>query len=219
MSILTGPIFKPKGHTRYLVVFFHGIGANGQDLIDFAHSWSPSLPETEFFAPDAPFPFDMAPIGRQWFSLQTMDISALQEGIRTAQEYVNTTLDHALAQRSLTDDKLALVGFSQGGMVALYSALRRPKSCAAVVSFSGALIEDDTTTFSKKPNIPIFLSHGDQDAVVPFEALSVAENLLKQEGFSVTTLPRPGCGHGIDPIASEHAKAFLTYHLHKKEKN
>ena len=215
MTILTGPVFKPKGNIRSLVVLLHGIGADGQDLIDFASSWSPSLPETEFFAPHAPFPFDMAAIGRQWFSLNTMDISALQAGIRTAREYVHHTLNHALEQRSLTEDKVALVGFSQGAMVALYSALRRPRSCAAVVSFSGALIEDHTC-YPQKSTPPIFLSHGDQDSVVPFEALSVAENLLKQQGLSVTTLPRPGYGHGIDPVAAEHARAFLTYHLQKK---
>ena len=136
-KLLEGPRRGPASGSEAssLVVFLHGLGADGSDLIALADPLSQVLPDTAFVAPDAPFPCDMAPMGRQWFSLQRRDPEELLEGARKAAPYINAFLDGEIARLGLSEDRLALVGFSQGTMMSLYCALRRPNSCAGIVGF------------------------------------------------------------------------------------
>jgi len=129
-SELDGPTLGPASGRppTALVVLLHGLGADGHDLIGLAHEWAPLLPDAAFLSPHAPFPCDMAPFGRQWFSLQERTASAILAGIQVAAPILDAWLDSQLARLGLTDDRLALVGFSQGTMMALYTAPRRPRA-------------------------------------------------------------------------------------------
>ena len=131
---------EPGSSAKALVVFLHGLGADGDDLISLGSMLAPVLPDTAFVSPHAPFPCDMAPMGRQWFSLQDHEPDNMLAGVRAVAPRLNAFLDAELAKHGLTDDRLALVGFSQGTMTALHTALRRPKACAVIVGFSGALL-------------------------------------------------------------------------------
>src|SRR5690242_9960165 len=113
---LSGPSRKPAsgGAPRQLVLLLHGLGADGNDLIGLAPYWEQLLPDAEFLAPDAPYPCDMAPFGRQWFSLQDRSPAAILAGVRGAAPTLDAFIDEALAQRNLDASRLALVGFSQG---------------------------------------------------------------------------------------------------------
>ena len=210
---LSGPRLAPASGRapKALIVLLHGVGADGQDLIGLAPHWARHLPEAEFLSPDGPEPCDMAPYGRQWFSLQDRTPAVLEAGLQATLPIVNNFLDQALAERGLTDADLALVGFSQGTMTALYTALRRPNPCAAVVGYSGRLLGAQAGDIRSRP--PVLLVHGEDDQVLPFESMAMAAAALQGVGVTVETLARPGLGHGIDPEGLAAGLEMLARHL------
>jgi len=208
---LSGPSFPPRagGPPQQLVVFLHGLGADGNDLIGIAPLLAQDLPNAEFVSPNAPYPCDMAPFGRQWFSFQNMTEEALLARVRASGPILDKYLTEALADRGLDDSKLALFGFSQGCMMALYVAPRRDKPCAGVLGFSGALIGADLLPTEETARPPVLLVHGDADEVVPFHNLGLAERGLGAAGLTVHAHRRPGLGHGIDEEGLQLARSFL----------
>jgi phospholipase/carboxylesterase len=210
-SMLSGPEHGPASGKKpeSLIVLLHGLGANGDDLIGLVPMIANQFPTAHFISPNAPSPCDMSPSGYQWFSLRDWSPASMLKGAQEAAPVLNLFLDMQLKRFGLSDDKLALVGFSQGTMMALFAALRRPKPCAGVVGFSGAMIGEEGIT--SKP--PVCLIHGTQDMVVPFGAMGLAEAILKQEGVPVETYARPGVGHSIDPQGLGIATAFLKNKL------
>ena len=206
---LTGPwATYPKDATpKRLVVLLHGLGADGNDLFGLVPALAPALPETAFVAPDAPFPCDMAPSGRQWFSLQSRTPTAIEAGVRAASVILDAFLDEALQKLALSDSALALVGFSQGTMMSLYVGPRRARRLAGIVGYSGRLF-GDTSEFKSKP--PILLVHGDADPVVPPQSLPLAVKALEQAGVPVEAVTRPGLGHAIDEEGLRRGRDFLV---------
>jgi phospholipase/carboxylesterase len=184
------------------VIFLHGLGDNGNGgLLSLGQAWQHDLPDCEFLCPDAPFPYDMAPPdfgGRQWFSLQTFSPEALLAGTKKAATFLNDYIDHILDTRNLTAEQLALVGFSQGTMMALYVAPRRPDCVACIVGYSGLLVGGETLRAEKKSSPSILLVHGKMDEVVSFSAMAAAEHMLKAAQIPVTTVTCPTSGHTID---------------------
>lgn len=208
---LDGPSAEPAdgGPARQLVVLLHGVGADGADLIELAPLLADALPGAAFVAPDAPHPCDLAPYGRQWFSLQDRSVPAMAAGLRRVAPIVDAYLDHQLALRGLGDDSLAVVGFSQGTMTALHVALRRPHRPAALVGFSGALLEPERLGDEIRSRPPVLLIHGDADPVVNPSCLASAEAGLAAVGVPVLAEMRPGLDHGIDGHGVAAAAAFL----------
>jgi phospholipase/carboxylesterase len=208
---LEGPSRPPRagGKPKSLVVLLHGLGADGNDLISLAPQWAPLLPQTEFVAPNAPFPCDMAPYGHQWFSFQDRSPEGVLAGVRAAAPILDGFLDEALAARGLDESRLALVGFSQGTMMSLYVGLRRAKPVAGIVGYSGRLIAPETLASELRSKPPILLVHGNADEMVPFESLALAEKALTESGVPVKTLVRPGLGHGIDELGLARGGEFL----------
>ena len=212
---LSGPSRPPASGAapRKLVVLLHGVGANGDDLIDLAQAWAPALPEAEFLAPNAPFSFDMAPFGYQWFSFMDQTMEGMLAGARAAAPILDGFLDQSLQERGLTDADLALVGFSQGTMMALHVAPRRAACCAGVLGYSGALLAPVLLADEAVSKPDVLLIHGDSDDVVAPAALPMAEQALKTAEFSVSAVLRPGLGHGIDPEGIVLGGRFLADRL------
>lgn len=212
---LTGPVITPLSGERpkKLVVFLHGLGADGEDLIALGQVFGQVLPDAQFVAPNAPEPCDMAPFGYQWFSLQDRAYPMMLAGVQAAAPALDHFLDRQLDILGLTDEDMALVGFSQGTMMALYTALRRPNCCAGVVGYSGALIAPELLEAEARSKPPVCLIHGDADPVVVFDAMGAAETGLRAAGLSVETHTRHGLGHGIDPEGITIAGEFLKKHL------
>lgn len=198
---------------RQLVVLLHGYGANGADLIDLASVLGPRLPHALFVSPDAPFPCDGSPFGFQWFSLWDRAPTQLMAGLEAAHPIVDALLDSLQAQYGLSDAETALLGFSQGSMVALHTGLRRAHALAGIVAFSGRLLGADTLEREIRSRPPVLLVHGDADPVVPVEGSREAQAVLTAAGVPVQLRQRPGLGHGIDGIGLGCAASFLVEHL------
>lgn len=213
--LLSGPYIAPASGkaAKQFVVFLHGLGADGNDLIGLAPHFAEHLPDAEFFSPDAPFAFDMAPYGRQWFTLRDMSPETVLAGVRKSAVFLDGFLDQELAGRGLTERNLALIGFSQGTMMSLHVSLRRKLPCAAVVGFSGRLVAPELLDAEIKSRPSVLLVHGDADPVVPYSSLALAETALRAHKVPVETLTRPGLGHGIDGEGLEAAITFLARHF------
>lgn len=208
---LDGPRFAPLsgGKAAYLVVLLHGVGANGNGLLDLARAWRKILPQAEFIAPNAPFPYDDAPEARQWFSLADRAPEKLLGGLREAGAILDRFFDELLASRQLDDARLALAGFSQGAATALYAGLRRQTQLAGIVAFSGAVLGGGGLRSDIRSKPPVLLVHGEADDVVVFQSMANAKAVLEAAGVPVTAVARPGLGHAIDDVGIALAGDFL----------
>jgi phospholipase/carboxylesterase len=208
---LEGPEYGPAagGAAGKLVVLLHGLGADGNDLIALAPHLAAALPRAVFVAPHAPFPCDMAPYGRQWFSLQDRDPHAVLSGVRAAWPILDAFIDRQLARFGLGEADAALLGFSQGTMMALYTAPRRARAVAGVLGYSGALIGAERLAAEARSRPPVLLVHGDADPIVPVAASQAARAALDAAGFAVELHIRPGLPHSIDEEGLAVGTRFL----------
>ena len=191
------------GEATHLVALLHGVGASADDLLGLAPALAPLLPGVAFTAFDAPEPYDGAPFGRQWFSLQDRTPSALRAGAARATPVLEAALDAELARLGISS--CALAGFSQGAMMALYAGLRRAPPPFAVLAYSGALL--DVPPAAAHP--PVLLVHGTEDEMVPPARSRDAERLLREADVRVEAVFRPGVGHWIDDPGLAAGAAFL----------
>ena len=213
---LDGPRLAPRtGPPQQLVVFLHGYGADGNDLIDIGRAWQQMLPRAAFVAPHAPEPCGQAPVGRQWFDLTFRDPNERWIGVNKAAPVLERFLDAELARHTLPPAALALVGFSQGTMMALHVGLRRAVPPAAIVGYSGLLVvppDIDPEAFAGeiKSRPPVLLVHGDRDDLIPPQALFQAIQGLAALEVPVEWHLSPGIGHGIDAEGLRHGGEFLA---------
>ena len=205
-----------RGQAKRVVVFVHGYGADGADLLGLADPLDPHLPDTAFYAPDAPEPCAGNPFGRQWFSIPWLDGSSEADslaGLVRAAADLNGFLDKVLTDEGLGPEALALVGFSQGAMMSLHVAPRRTAPLAGVVAISGRLLLPDHLAQEAVVKPPVLLIHGDQDPVVPFADMSRAAEALDAAGFELYGHVMRGTGHGIAPDGLGAALQFLQSRL------
>jgi phospholipase/carboxylesterase len=212
-SNMDGPRMTPGGGgvPKQLVIFLHGYGADGNDLMSLGQHWRSVLPNAAFISPHAPEPCAGNPFGgRQWFGLTMSDPQERWRGVQKAGPSLNAYIDQELAAYGLADDALALVGFSQGTMMALHVGLRRPKAMAAIVGFSGMLVEPNRLKAEIKSRPPVLLVHGDRDEVIPVQALQQARAALADAGVPVESHVSAGLPHGIDGDGLDIAGRFLV---------
>ena len=198
MTEIDGPRLDPtNGEADALVVLLHGYGANGEDLYDIAESWAPFLPDVAFASPHAPQACPMVPGGRQWFPLTMRDDAERWSGVLDAGPALDQFLETELERWGVSPDRLVLVGFSQGTMMALHVGLRRKLAPALIVGYSGYLAgADHLGEISVKPKV--LLVHGTADQVLPVDSSRTAAAALTAAGLPVSLHLSPGLGHGID---------------------
>jgi phospholipase/carboxylesterase len=195
MAQLDGPRLEPhSGPAEQLVVFVHGYGADGNDLIDVGRVWQGLLPRAAFVSPHAPWPC--------WI------------GVNEAAPVLEKFLDAELKRRNLPPSALALVGFSQGTMMSLHVGLRRAVAPAAIVGYSGMLVipeNGDLDGFAAeiRSRPPVLLIHGDADQLIPVEAL-----LHAAQGLAALDVPTEwhisaGVAHGVDEEGLRQGGEFL----------
>jgi phospholipase/carboxylesterase len=220
-AALDGPrIPAAAGRTSQLVVFLHGYGADGNDLIELGRQWRVLMPEAAFVAPNASERSPAAPMGRQWFALSNRppdDPSGGDErwtGAVKARGAIDAFLDAELKRLSLDDSKLALVGFSQGAMMALHVGLRRPGAPAAILGYSGLLIgperlSEATARDARGAPPPVLLVQGEQDPLIPFDAMFMAAEALAGASIPTQWHLSLGIAHGIDAEGLRQGGLFL----------
>lgn len=212
--VLTAGRKEPvSGSIRSVVVFLHGYGANGADLLGLADVLGEHLPDTLFVAPDAPESIPGMPFGYQWFPIPWLDGSSEEEaarGMAAAVDDLNAFLDALLVDEDLLPEQMVLFGFSQGTMMSLHVAPRREDEIAGVVGFSGRLLNPELLGDEVQSRPPVLLVHGDADDVVPVQSLPEAAEALQQAGWQeVYAHIMKGTAHGIAPDGLSVALAFM----------
>ena len=200
------------GNANKLVVFLHGYGADGKDLIDLAKPFGMALPNASFISPDAPHTCAMSPQGRQWFPIEEIPKGAIKASLGLLD-----LIDNEAKKLNLTFKDVILIGFSQGAMMSMQCLLINNEQLGAIIGYSGALKEENIDAANdlilngkhKYSDTPILLVHGEQDEVVPFQSLEKSKNLLNKIGFNVQTLSRQDLAHGIDPEGISKGMEFL----------
>jgi len=205
-----------SGADSSVVLFLHGYGADGSDLLGLAEPLAPHLPDTVFVAVDAPERSMANPTGYQWFPIPWIDGSseaAAGEGMRRSAKLLDAFIDKILAEEGIDADRLILFGFSQGTMMSLHVAPRRAEPVAGVVGFSGRLLAPERLGSEMLSTPPVLLIHGDADDVVPFAEMRLAGEALQSAGFEVYAHVMQGTAHGIAPDGLSVALAFIREQL------
>ena len=205
-AIHFGPASKAK--PKQLVVLCHGLGADAYDLIDLGHAWQHACPDALFASVHAPFPHDSG-FGRQWWSVADRSPHIVEAGVRMAAPYLQGFIDAELVRLDLPPEAYAIMGFSQGAMMALFAGLRRPAAPRAILAFSGALVAPGSLAKERANNAPVLLMHGEADDVVPVSRSRDAEAALIAAGLPVDAHYIPGLGHGIDDTGISHGALAL----------
>lgn len=192
-----------------LIILVHGYGANGQDLIGLAPQFQNDLPDTAFFAPNAPEVCPLAPGGYQWFAIEQRNEAERDEGVYRAAPHLDSFIDAKLEEFGLGEDRLVLLGFSQGTMMSLHVALRRDKPVAGILGYSGCLAAPHHLIEEMKVRPPVMLVHGTHDNVLPFPLMFQAVGGLEVANVPVAHHLSQGVAHGIAPDGIEKGREFL----------
>lgn len=212
--MISGPIIEPSSGNspKQMIIFVHGYGADGNDLIGLANYFQSTLPEAIFLSPHAPEACSMNPSGYQWFDLTSTDPAVLWSKILVAADHLNEFIDSKLLEYNIAEENLALIGFSQGTMMSLHVSLRRKYTMAAVLGYSGRLIGADLLKDDLISKPSIYLIHGDQDPMVPYQESLTAEKVLKEYSIDIKThisehtqhsIAEDGLRIGVDFLASK----------------
>lgn len=186
-----------KAAPKQLVILCHGLGADAFDLIDLAPSWQHACPDALFAAVHAPFPHDSG-FGRQWWSVADRSPPKIEAGARAAATYLHGFIDAELSRLELPGDAYAIMGFSQGAMISLFTGLRRAVAPRAILAFSGALVAPQSLAADLANRAPVLLVHGEADEAVPVARSHEAEAALRAAEVPVEAHYVPRLGHGID---------------------
>jgi len=197
------------GKAKSLVVLIHGYGADGNDLIGLGREWARALPDTAFVSPHAPDPCAQSPMGREWFPLTMRDPHEYARGVERARPALDAFLDRELSSLGLDDSRLALVGFSQGTMMALHCGPKRTGTIAGILGYSGLLADPASLASAETRRPPVLLVHGDQDGVIPVAALFGAVQGLAAAEIPVEWHVSEGTPHGIAPDGMALGGTFL----------
>ncbi|WP_168464249.1 alpha/beta hydrolase [Wolbachia endosymbiont of Ctenocephalides felis wCfeT] len=208
MIELKGPEICVGEDKKRLIILLHGWGSSGENFIHFAKVIGKFLPDSHFAAPNAPFEREVGG-GYQWFSLEDRSEEALYNGVENAALILNNFIDAKLKELNLKDAQLSLVGFSQGAMLDIHTALTRSQACASVVAYSGRFLSPVRVApkIKSKPNICVV--HGDADDVVPFSSLDLAVKALKENGVNAEGYPIRALGHIINEEGIKLGAEFI----------
>lgn len=196
---------------KQLVILLHGYGSNMQDLITLAPDLYVGLPSCQIISVNAPCPFEKNPTSemRQWFSLMSREEDFLYQGASEAAIGLQEFIEEQSAKFIIPYSKIALIGFSQGCMLALHAAYRMAPQIAGVIGYSGMLIKPKLFASEIFTKPPALLVHGEEDEVVIPQCMEMASQALRENGVSVDTILRPFLGHGIDPFGIHAGNQFL----------
>lgn len=211
LPTLSGPEIAPAsgGAPKQLIVFVHGYGADGNDLISLGQYFAQVAPDAAFISPNAPYRCAASPFGYQWYDVWVQDKAERLAAVRGTAAIFDTFLTEQLARHDLTEDKLVLIGFSQGTMMSLFVAPRRANPVAGIVGYSGRMEAPQALKDEIRCKPPVVLVHGDSDELLAVSEMETAAAALTENGVPVETHVRPGLGHGIDEMGIRIGLEFV----------
>lgn len=207
MTILNALRRDPAGQTDWLVVFLHGYGSSGADLMAFADYWQASMPGVAFAAPDGPAAAKDG--GFQWIGKRPGTDPRLYDDAVAVQPTIDAFIDAELARLSLDASRLALVGFSQGTVTALHVGLRRSATPAAILGYAGGLVGRERLAADIASRPPVMLINGELDELAPVYGMHVALKALTEAGVVAAGQSLPNLGHAVDANALVLGARFL----------
>ena len=178
-------------------VMLHGRGTTGEDLLPVAQEIN--LPDIRWVFPDAPFPFPGVFEGKMWFS----PLSSNANDLQISRGLIFDLLKSLIEKDRLPPEKIALLGFSQGAVMALDVGVRFFRRLGTVIALSGFLASPEKLHKERSPasnGMPILLAHGSEDDVVSIDGSRQANRTLQKEGYALASHEYP-MGHQI--IAEE----------------
>ena len=212
LNVTSVPPFL-EGKPQQAIILCHGYGGDGKDISVLANNWRRFLPNAIFLCPDAPEICSVNSEGYQWFDLMSEDESKIVENSLIAEKKLNLFIDEILESLNLPPDKLGLVGFSQGCMLALQTALKREDKIKCILGYSGKIMNKNYLNgkIVSRPNI--FLMHGDKDTVVPLSHLLEAKEFFNKNNYKIKTKIFKNCEHKISVKGSSLGLEFLKQNL------
>lgn len=224
MQKLDGPFIAPQsGKAKQLVVILHGYGDSGEGILGLGHEWAEGLPDAAFVSPNGVAVCEAFASGYQWFSIRAAEAITTRaldrkELIQPPTEALNAYIDAQLAKWGLDDAHMAVVGFSQGAMMAMYAMPRRKKPCAGVIGYSGLLADPAGLKAAEITRMPVLAIHGAMDNVVIPSCLDEVQSGFSSAGFDVETVLRPGLAHSIDQFGLIRGLQFMQEQFEKADK-
>ena len=202
-----------KNEPKQIIILCHGYGGDGQDISALALNWRRFLPDAVFLCPNAPEVCTVHPLGYQWFDMTIENDETILEKSLVAEKKLNTFLDQVLDNFQLDIKNLALVGFSQGCMMIIQTALKKKEQINCLVGYSGKIINKQHLSDNIVSRPRIFLMHGDRDTIVPPSHLLESKDFLAQQNLKIRTKLFKNCEHKIPVKASSLGLEFLRKNL------
>ena len=212
-SVIINP--SSKSSPKNAVILCHGYGGDGNDISILANYWKNFLPDTMFVCPDAPEVCKVNPSGFQWFDLMDQTDDEILSKSLIAEKKLDNFINEVTSQNKLSLNDIALVGFSQGCMISLQTALKKRDKIKCLIGYSGKIlnIKHLNQNINSKPEI--FLMHGDKDAVVPINFLLEAKEFFNKNNYTIQTKIFENCEHRIPTEGSSLGLEFLKKNLYK----
>ena len=196
-----------------LVVLLHGVGSNSDDMIELVPYFQEFMPDANFISPNGIEPYDLAPYGHQWFSVQDRSLKGMQLELARTHLTLKRHMKAHLMALELDYNDLIVIGFSQGVMAGLYAVVTNNLPIAGFIGFGGSFIPPahDIKVIDKTP---ICLIHGEKDEVLPLDYMDKSTMLLRNYGLVVETHIIPNLAHSIDYAGIQAAIAFIKKHCY-----
>ena len=210
-DIISGPslnsqILNPK----MLIVFLHGWGSNGDDLIQLAPLFSKTFSEAVFLSPNGPEDCPQNPFGgKQWFGLDinndgSIDRTNMPQKVDSASAHVIKFLDYWQKKLSISNKNTFIIGFSQGSMVALETGSK--VKIGGLLCYSGSFINNK---YPLTKDHKIMLVHGDLDQTIPVKSMEKAKTELLELGADVKSYNCKDLGHSINEEGIKKGLEFI----------
>lgn len=208
---------EPEGPARSSVIWLHGLGADGHDF----ESIVPELRLADELAvrfvfphaPERPVTINGGMVMRAWYDILGMDIrrDEDEEGLRTSEAQVRALVEREVS-RGVSEERIVLAGFSQGGAIALQAGVRHPRRLAGIMALSTYLPLPEKLEAEASPanrDCPVFMAHGTQDPVVPFEGGQLSKEALEAQGYEIEWREYP-MPHSVCMEEKADAATWLT---------
>ena len=189
---------------KKIVLFLHGYGSNGSDLMTLKDYFHLKQSETEFISPNAPESCEFNFFGYQWFALNERTVEEIQRGLKSAFFYLDDIVNNIIKKFEVKTEQISILGFSQGSMLATYYALQKEMSFQNIFSLSGSLPKKILEEIDlKKNNTKYLIFHGKIDDVVSANQALETHQFLVDQKIESQIIIDDNCGHSISPLALE----------------